>query len=311
MRAERSPEQRATYTLKLTLRLMELFPPLREAVRPHGLDGLLEAYGYVSETVQLYRQAWEAHPDFAFYAADERFRFSTLDPLDPVAVAVYRHPPARRGRTASFIISHIGDLLNSKEHEYGKNRLGDLECIAPIGPDWPTHPTRILTIDNSYGRGGHGFVCRMNLKALLPRELRPWIGRVRDAHRWRKSHYLSAWMRARWPNGEMSERELMTEHKDLLPAWYTSQTKMELAYARFEEEDPAGLRAIEAFIDFENLWLVCTNKVMPEDLAGLLKQQQLFQIERLPRARGPKARSDLSRAISRVLAEQQRVLFEE
>jgi len=202
--------------------------------------------------------AWEAHPDYAnTYAPDAHGYAPSFHLLQPQVMGVWRHPPGRGGHNESYVISTPQDVLASLA--WGNRTFGGTFAgIQPIHPSAPVSRYRIVTWAFSYKGAGGAYVARMRLKALLPREVHPWISKARSTNS-RPKHHLYPF--------PVDPRRIR-----YVPPVYDSYRTRSKGEIWLEEKMPAAVRqAISRYLEPIDFWRCATGRVHPDEVEPLIQ----------------------------------------
>jgi hypothetical protein len=203
-------------------------------------------------------QAWEAHPQYeAFYQSDQSGFAPVFDILKPQVMGVWRHQSGRGGHTESYVIGTPADVLSSLRwgnRTYGGRFIG----FQPILPEALPSKYRIATWSFSYKGAGGASIARMRLKALLPREVRPWIHKARSANSRPKYHLYPFKVDSQRP------REVPEEFSH-----YRTRTKGEIWV---EEVLPDYIKLIIGrYMSLVDFWRCATGRVHPDEVEPLIR----------------------------------------
>jgi hypothetical protein len=163
-------------------------------------------------------------------------------------VAVFEHPPGRGGRTESYIIGPLQDLLANIE--WGEKKLGNFVDVVPEWEGCPTDPFFVLILSFSLqNKAAQAKAARDELKRLLPGRLHRLVTLARRINARPKRHLL--------PLG-------VTKSK---------RTKAELFIQEVLSDEDR--QEIEKYMDCFDFWRAATGRVEPNQVEKLMKVKQL------------------------------------
>jgi len=168
-----------------------------------------------------------------------------------MAVAVFRHPPGRGGRTESYIIGPARDLF--AHIPWGEKKLGEFVGIVEEWPGCPTDPYFVLVWSFSLkSKAAQAKAARDELKRFLPKKLHRLITlarRINASPRWRLLEIGST----------------------------DKRTKEQLFIDEVLNEEDR--RAIGIYMDPHDFWRAATGRVPHDKIAELITQQLAFDLD--------------------------------
>jgi hypothetical protein len=274
------------------LKLLVTFPPLRGlAEQLTDAAEVAAALDQIATTIQGWRTAWEAHPDYQPGSAE------------PVVLAQFRHPPGHQKQEYSWLIGGISDVLG--QLAWAQRTLGEPVRLGPILPEFPVDPYFTTAWSASYLGSGRAYHARTMLKALLPRtyrgvKFRPLVNGVRSWVAQPKVAFLdkdptilrlpadlpehlrhglhpgrgtyTRLTTGRWSGAAEARRY---KPRELLPAWWftTSKGELWLRYILTDEQR----RAIATFMEPLDFWRCAAGEVHPDDVKDALVHAPAFE----------------------------------
>lgn len=205
----------------LALKLIGTNPFFRQEFRAYARmcetpQQLVEGISHIASLLQKFRRYWEQHPAFS----------DNGNPYLVMVVWVFRHPPGLGGQRESYLISEIDDLQNLK---WGMKRKDwRLTGIRPISPTLPVHDSRVLLLANGTSGRSAAYLCRMELKRLLPGRLKRMVSRLRRPPFKRKHEYLGQAL-PKWGHVATNYNVYIDPHRPQpLPDWFARVTVRDL-----------------------------------------------------------------------------------
>lgn len=210
----------------------------------------------LADWIAAWWDAWRVHPDYPASCAH--------DPADPEVVAVFSHPPGKKGCTESYVIAPLADATSPNTRRWAQRTWdGRLARIDPISDDIPVSPYYTGFISNGLKGAGQAYQARQRLRELLPPQLRPLISRARSWAARPKWWFLP-------PTPEVHPRQRST-----WPVWYTQATKAQLIIEHKLFDDDKQRQQLERYIDAEAFYRAASGQVHPDDVAPLFRTYQL------------------------------------
>jgi hypothetical protein len=274
------------------LKLLVTFPPLRQ-VAEHLTEAVevAAALDQIATTIQAWRTAWEAHPDYRLGSAE------------PVVLAQFRHPPGHQKQEYSWLIGGISDMLG--QLAWAQRTLGEPVRLGPILPEFPVDPYFTTAWSASYLGSGRAYHARLALKALLPgsyrgvkfrpliNNVRSWVAQPKVAfldkdptvlclpddlpEHLRSGLHPGRGTYTRLTSGRWSGAGEVRRYKprELLPGWWfkTSKGELWLRYVLTDEQR----RAIATFMDPLDFWRCASGEVHPDEVKDYLVHAPSFE----------------------------------
>lgn len=259
--------------MQKAMKLCLAFPPLRRKIIDHNLP-FSESVIWMAWRIQVYRTAWEQHPQFALWCNDPELSWMRFDdPSWAMVVMALKHPPGRYGREYSFVVCSLDDLPAALQWA-STPKVGEFAGILPISAEFTALPYRFALHSFSTQGKAQGYLARQELKRLLPPKLRKYVTRYRTASRGPKWHYLQ--MPLRCNHGEVFVTYLpegVTAREWLkstpLPEWYKQRTKADLWVEHIAHSDPVFYAQLSYWIAPLDFYRAVTGQVHPDQVRDL------------------------------------------
>jgi hypothetical protein len=253
-------------TRRFALHLATHFPPTREKVErlfaecktpAERAAVLVDASRWIAERIAVYHETWAGC-----------FAHVSTQPHNPYVVAVYEHPPGRRGERFSYMIGTLQDVTCPHEYQWGLTKLGAFLCIEPVQPDTPVSWCRTMIMSNSLiTKDSWAYEARRVLKEWLPKPLHKLVNKPRKYNHMTKADYAAQKYGPPDPN-EKGRRW----RKEEFPEYIRQHTKAELFIELILTPDER--EAISAWIDVMDFYHAANGKVHPDAVEQLIKPEK-------------------------------------
>ncbi len=201
------------------------------------------------DLVIRFEQTWRRHPDY--YAM-----------FPPAAMSVWNHEPFK-GHIESYVMGGLCDVTSPAHLKWGRRALGDYAGIRPVPPELPVDRQREIFLSYSLKGAGKAFRARRELKRLLPRRFRGYVGKAR--HFRRDTKYMAYKALAGGINPEPD-------------ADYKRTTADEYRFRLFVHHYAEKLAGLEDYISLRNFWRCATGQVHPDAVLNYFTHQlELFE----------------------------------
>lgn len=259
--------------------------PIRQIIETAAVAELDGMYTYLRHMIEVWRAAWEQHPDFEWSEG-----LAATRPENPIICGVWTHDPGHGGITESYIVSTLDDLCTDQCQAWGKKNLGDFAHIRPI-PPWfeRMNPYRREIMAFSYKGRGKKYRAKEELKRLLPTKFNATINRAAKWATYPKWHWLRRWWEeTRGADSWRDFHHMIAEHygdrmaviyhrRDefpQVPPWYYDQSKYELAAPYFRASYGEKFGNIEVYISIEDLMTCASGQIHPDRIKQYVVRQQ-------------------------------------
>lgn len=200
---------------------------------------------------------------------------------------VFRHKPGVEGLEHSFVVTDVRELGYAYVWAT-RTRIGDFVGVYPLPKHMTCDPHQLLLYSNTMEGRGKRYHARMELKRLLPPNLRPLVSKHRRAGRTTKVEYLAKQL----PCNNMkpfvldATSTVDSTHKIQsastgaivdwlktgveLPDWYKSRTKMDLWAEDLKARQPNLYAQLAYWMgDARNFYRAVTGQIDPNEVESL------------------------------------------
>ena len=237
-----------------------------ESDEAEKLDVYTYATNVIAQRLQTYWAHWQQHPDFL-----ECNRLVPQEPHNPTVTGVWVHAPGHHQITESYVFASVQDILSPATQRWGARIFGTFSHLEPIDHSIPIDVRYRQHISNSLRSGGQAYHARMELKRLLPPELRKYISLLRHVVAQPKYHHLQNDLGfAKWQAMSRKERNTLIRTPSLQPEWYRCASKAQLWAKSLPDQER---RQISAWINPVDLYLCAAGEAHPDDVKNYVVHQ--------------------------------------